>query len=103
MGDLQSLVSKTDPYILFSIKVENNDSPLFLDVLFSKHKNLLSVAVFGKIFTEFLPPHVLFSHPFQQKMAASYTYTFHALHIFSETSDLSFELNYLQFLAASQG
>ena len=95
-------MNSIDPCIQFTLEIENDNPLPFLDVLVSKDIDRFSTTVFRKSFSVSLPPHALSNHPPQQKMAAFYTYVYRALHICSDPSNLSNELNYLKSLALSR-
>ena len=99
---LFSIVSKIDYCIQFSIEVENSCLP-FLDVSVYKHKNQLSTTPFIKCFAVSLSLHALSIYSPEQKMSGFYFFVFRALHLCSNLSDLSCELNYFKFVAVSQG
>ena len=101
-SSLPSLVNSIDSCNQFTLEVENDNSLSFLDILVSKNIDRFSVTVFRKSFSVSLPPHALSYQSLQQKMAAFYTYVYHALHICPDPSNLSNELNYLKFLALSR-
>ena len=56
-----------------------------------------------KSFLVSLPPNAVSNNPPQQKMAALYIYLYRALHMCSDSSNLSNELNYLKYFVLSRG
>ena len=95
---LLSLVNLIDSCNQFTSEVENNNSLSFLDVLVAKDIDRFSMTVLRKSFSVSLLPHALSNHSPQQKIAAFYTYVYRALHICSDPSNFSNELDYLNFL-----
>ena len=96
-SSLLSLVKPIDSCVQFTLEVQNDNSFSFLDVLIFKDIDRFSTTVFRKSFSVSLPPHIFSNHPPQQKMSAFYTYVYRALHICSDPSNMSNELNNLIF------
>ena len=80
-SSLLSVVNLIDCCIQSILEIENNNSLSFLDALVSKCIDQFTTTGFKKSFTVSLPPHVLFNKSPHQKIAAFYTYVYHALQI----------------------
>ena len=100
------------PFLILPILTFLNCCLRLIQLTDSKHivpfsitifRKSFSITVFRKPFLVFLPPHALYNYPSQQKIAFFYTYVYRALHICSDPSNLSNEINYLKSLALSRG
>ena len=95
---LLSLVNYIDRSTQFTSEGKNDNSLSFLDVLVSKDIDRFSTNVFRKSLSVSLPPHVLWNHHPQQKMADIYTCIYRALHNCCHASNLSNEFIYIKLL-----
>ena len=103
MDHVLSTINFIDPFIQFTLEIENNNQLAFLDVLITRFDDYFTTTVFRKSFADSLPPYNLSPHHPKQKRADFCTYVHRAVNICSTDYLLQNELNYIKAVAIDQG
>ena len=102
INNILQFANSVDSHIQFKFELQNFNTLTFLDVLVITVGSTFINCVHRKPFSDLCPPHALSNYP-DNKKNAFYSYVYRALNIWSDSSLLKKELNYLKSIAIKRG